>query len=416
MDFVNPKVASFSEPVDNWYRYYAGYSSAFVNSLLDQLTGIDTLLDPWNGTGTSTVVAASRQISAVGYDVNPAMVITSRARLLDKGVCASIEALANDIVAHATPVLVKNDPLLHWFTKPAASHIRGLQASSHRLLVDSSSSSFPVLDSISGMSTLAAFFYTSLFRTLRLLIEPKAGSNPTWWKKLDSRNRLRIERGAVIQNFIRTTKELSEGLHRINFNSGVNTIVDIGDSKNIKLNDSSIDAVISSPPYCTRIDYGISTLPELSILGADEAWVKTLRDAMVGTPTMTNDLGEREQWGNLANQFLTQVEQHDSAASKTYYYKFYAQYYSGMWNSLRELRRVVRPGGHCFLVVQDNYYKEIRNDCPAILMEMANILGFNHAERHDFKVRSNLANINPRSKKYRQPKKSQAVESIITLR
>lgn len=62
------------------------------------------ILDPWNGTGTTTVLAASRHIKAFGYDPNPALVIIARARLLGAGVMGSINALAADIL-HQTPTL-----------------------------------------------------------------------------------------------------------------------------------------------------------------------------------------------------------------------------------------------------------------------------------------------------------------------
>lgn len=60
----------------------------------------------------------------------------------------------------------------------AASSLRGLQQSVHRLVVDSGTASLPAYKGTSGMSTLAAFFYTVLFRTIRVLIAPRAGNKP----------------------------------------------------------------------------------------------------------------------------------------------------------------------------------------------------------------------------------------------
>lgn len=95
------------------------------------------MLDPWNGTGTTTVVAASKNVPAIGFDVKPALVVVSRARLLGAGVWASIEPLGGDVVAHAASVELDADPLRFWFTQQASGSIRGLQQSVHRLLVDS---------------------------------------------------------------------------------------------------------------------------------------------------------------------------------------------------------------------------------------------------------------------------------------
>jgi exonuclease VII small subunit len=48
--FVNPKVGASCDPVDLWYRYYAGYSAGFVEQALKESAATAKLvLDPWNG-------------------------------------------------------------------------------------------------------------------------------------------------------------------------------------------------------------------------------------------------------------------------------------------------------------------------------------------------------------------------------
>ena len=127
---------------------------------------------------------SEQKISAVGFDLNPALVVVSRARLLGAGVWASINPLGDDVIAHATATELDNDALRFWFTERAANSIRGLQQSVHRLLVDRGTASQPAYKTSPEMSTLAAFFYTALFRTVRVLIAPRAGTNPTWWNEL----------------------------------------------------------------------------------------------------------------------------------------------------------------------------------------------------------------------------------------
>jgi DNA modification methylase len=413
--FVNPKVGAGCDPVDSWYRYYAGYSAGFVEQALQESAATAKLaLDPWNGTGTTTVVAASKNVPAIGFDINPALVVVSRARLLGAGVWASIDPLRADVVAHAASVELDDDPLRFWFTQQAAGSIRGLQQSAHRLLVDSGTASQAAYEGASGMSTLAAFFYTVLFRTIRVLIAPRAGTNPTWWKRVEEADRLGPTREEIMTQFRASATELAAGLHRDNYDGGVDIRVGLGDSRRLSLEDGSVDAVISSPPYCTRIDYGVATRPELAVLGAVEGDITLLRNRMVGTPTMTDERGSPEYWGETATAFLAGVAAHGSKASGGYYTKYFLQYYSGMWDSLGELRRVMRNGAPAILVVQDNYYKDLRNDTAKILGEMAIALGFESADRHDFPVIRNRASMNPRARQYRT--KASAVESILVLR
>jgi len=413
--FVSPKVGATSDPVDTWYRYYAGYSAGFVERALDELADTEeVVLDPWNGTGTTTVVAASRNVPAIGFDINPALVVVARARLLGMGVWASIEPLVRDVVSHAASVDLDEDPLLFWFTPEAAGSLRGLQQSVQRLLVDSGSASRPAYHAASGMSTLAAFFYTVLFRTVRVLIAPRGGTNPTWWKQVAEADRLDPNPEKIIKQFRASAMELAAGLHRDNYVGGVDVQASLGDSRDLSLEADTVGGVITSPPYCTRIDYGVATRPELAILGAGEQDLKELRDQMVGTPTMTGKRGTAEQWGATATAFLDGVSAHASKASAGYYTKYFRQYYTGMWESLAELRRVLKDGAPAVLVVQDNYYKDLHNDTAKILGEMATTLGFETAERHDFPVVRNRASMNPRTRQYRS--KASAVESVLVLR
>jgi hypothetical protein len=92
-DLASPKLSTSANETTHWYRYYAGYADAFVADVVGRLpesTGV--LLDPWNGAGTSTSVAAAHGIDAQGFDINPAAVVISKARLLQCDVASSLSS------------------------------------------------------------------------------------------------------------------------------------------------------------------------------------------------------------------------------------------------------------------------------------------------------------------------------------
>jgi DNA methylase len=65
------------------FPYYAGFSEAFVGDVLDALQPTDgeVVLDPWNGSGTTTAVAGRAGLISIGVDINPAMAVVAKARL-----------------------------------------------------------------------------------------------------------------------------------------------------------------------------------------------------------------------------------------------------------------------------------------------------------------------------------------------
>lgn len=410
---ISPKVGAAGGPLDSWYRYYAGYSADFVQSVLSGVTGDGLVLDPWNGTGTTTVIAARAGRAARGFDANPALVVVAKARLLGNSVAGSIGALTDDIVGHASAVPLADDPLRFWFDEASAAQVRGLQTSTDRLLVSGEDAAAKNAAAVDSMSSLAAFFYVALFRTVRLLAAPAAGTNPTWWKRPAADQVLSPGPDVVKATFRQAASDLQAGLHGARLDGPLRAMASTGDSRSLPLEDNSVGAAVTSPPYCTRIDYAVATRPELAVLRADEAAFRSLRDLMVGTPTITGERGNPQVWGPAATKFLEQVSAHESRASATYYAKYFTQYYAAMWDSLNELRRVCQPEGTAVLVVQDSHYKEVHNDTPGILLEMAKEAGFDSRKRHDFPIPRTKAAMNPRARAYR--KTSTAVESVLVL-
>ena len=81
------------------YRYYPGFSHEFVRDILDEWPESDLILDPWNGSGATTTVAAELGRQCVGIDLNPAMVVIARAALLTDADTAKIRRQARGLEA-----------------------------------------------------------------------------------------------------------------------------------------------------------------------------------------------------------------------------------------------------------------------------------------------------------------------------
>lgn len=413
-----------------WFRYYAGFSESFVEDIIGQLQLPDgaTILDPWLGAGTTSQVATAKGYRIRGYDLNPAMLLVAKARTLATSAASEIPALTESIGQRYERTIKRdnksshaaNEPLEQWLQPSAARAFRLIERSIATILAEDQASLTTQIWSRAGQAPATfAFFYVGLFRCLRHFISEFQSSNPTWIKTSDGTKRIYVSPHRILT---RLCKEIETLLTAIRSETQVMPLVERracvinrASSLRLPLSSGSIDAVISSPPYCTRIDYVRATLPELAVIGYPNGEsIRRLRQKMIGTPTIDkNHNYTSHAWGRTCSRFISAVERHPSKASSTYYLKYYRQYFASVLASLREIDRVLKKPGRCVLVVQDSYYKQIRNDLPHIFLEMATGLGWTLKAQVDFHVKQTLAGVNPEVKPYRQT--FQAIESALVF-
>jgi hypothetical protein len=419
---TSPKRPANDATAEAWYGYYAGYADSFVREIVGCLPSESgTVLDPWNGSGTTTSVATRGGLTSYGFDINPAAVVIAKARLLRSDVASSIEALTDEIVASALTEAAecdRNDPLRFWFKPPSAVTLRTIERRIYRLLVSSDDERRLVEPDVLGhSSSLATLFYLGLFRTVRPFLQRFVGSNPTWIKRtIPSTQRVNPSAYTCTSRFADAMRALALAVREAghSYRRGCPSEVAVASSRQLPLAAETVDAVITSPPYCTRIDYAIATLPELAVLGITPSELGTLRDSMVGTPTMGwDDANETPPLGRGASALLRRIEKHGSEACRSYYAPFYRQYLRGMARSFAEMARVTTTGAPIILVVQDSYFKDVHVDLPALMMEMGGAEGWKPIGEHRFPVapNRNRAAIHGRARAYRA--QTPATETVL---
>lgn len=417
----NPKVRGRDSLASTWYRFYPGFSEAFARSVLSSaaLKNGEWVLDPWNGAGTTTSTAASLGLNAHGYDLNPVMVIVSKARCLDPSEYSSLRPLEVDIrhKAKKSFEVAIQDPLLTWLTPASVAAFRSIEAAVQVLLVDERQYLSVRNRGTDAVSGLAAFFYVALFRTLKKVLAPFLTSNPTWLKRPSSiGERLRPGRAHVREIFQGEVDRMLPVSVTLREGPNAERVLKVASSEEIPLPSDSINCVLSSPPYCTRIDYAVATSAELSLLGfgPDSGFKELRRDLIGGAKVPKVAPGVSSEWGGTCQRFLGSLKAHSSKASATYYYKSHVKYFESLSRSISEIARVLRPGGSCVLVVQDSYYKDIHNDLPLILIEMAASRELVLEKRKDFELSRTMAGIHPGTKGYRTF--FGATESVLLFR
>ena len=134
---TSPKQPSTRRRRD-WYPYYAGYTQSFVDAVIGECLEKPTfVIDPWSGSGTTTVTCLKRGVASKGVDINPALTVIARARLTPMGCRAKIEKALERVIKSAQTSNLDAQPsdlLETWMSPSAATRIRGLRMAIHKVL------------------------------------------------------------------------------------------------------------------------------------------------------------------------------------------------------------------------------------------------------------------------------------------
>ncbi len=422
ISIADPKLrARDGARTNNWFKYYPGFSEKFARLALAS-AGLGRgawVLDPWNGSGTTTAAALALGLNAYGFDMNPVMVLAARARCLDRAEFPSLRPIAAALLRRRVSARFtdQDDPLSAWLSPRSVGAVRGVEAAVQGLLVDAREYAPLKGRDIDGVSGLAAFFYVALFRTLRRILGPFLTSNPMWVKRPASpRERLRPSAEAIVTRFRAELCAMLQEVAPLARDARVGAkVISVGSSECLPLGASTVDLAVGSPPYCTRIDYGVATSIELALLGYGlQGEFRELRRKLIGSAMVPKESPRADPaWGRTCTALLSAIKEHSSKASATYYYKNHAQYFRSIFRSIAEISRVLKPGARCVLVVQDSFYKDVHNDLPRVCTEMAAEQGLDLLQKQDFALAQTLARINPGTNGYRSS--FAAVESVLVL-
>ncbi|MBI2378960.1 MAG: hypothetical protein HYV07_33505 [Deltaproteobacteria bacterium] len=403
---------------ETWHPYYAGYTEEFARGVLRVLGGGVTLtvLDPWNGSGTTTRVAHEMGHQAVGFDINPVANLVASAKIAHPDDALHVAGLARRFASAASVRVASTDPLLTWMAPSVVGQYRAIEAAILTDLATTADGSVARPRS-GGVPPLAAFMLLALIRAAREIASLHRGTNPTWTTPGEGRRRrvrtlgkrwaLRVAEMAQELAATRASGTASPWCGRIS----------VADARDLPLADNHVDLVLTSPPYCTRIDYVVSSSFELAALGVarGSSEFEMLRLASMGTPLARKGPPPEipDSWPTQICSLLTAIRSHPSKASRSYYYKTFWQYFADARASVSELHRVLRPGGLALFVVQTSYYKELCVDLPSLYVDLGEGLGLKGAVIGEAAVYRALAQIHPHSLHHR--KESLYREAVVAL-
>lgn len=234
----NNQTRSVNQYLTHWiYPYKGKFHPQMIRALLN-IIGLkegDTALDPFSGSGTTGLEAQLLGINFIGIDISPLCVIQGRVKTESIYVIDEIKKIKNEVLSNIVPNLFQTDEDYYNFL--------------YKLSKDERVKNFYILArllAISDNSRRNRDYVNSFLKNVDLML-------------------------ASVKDYIQIKEKLRLKLGDVK--------IEVGDSRNIKLPDNSVDGIITSPPYSIALDYIQNDIHSLKDLGYD---VLKMRNDFIG--------------------------------------------------------------------------------------------------------------------------------------
>ena len=335
----------------HWYpaKMFHRIPSVFLDTI--GLSPRSTILDPFCGSGTVLLESNVRGHDAIGVDVNPLARLISRVKTTPidpKALHRYLEDLLPRAVrSRAMPVA--HPTLDPWLPRASRVGLHRLHAAIHQLANDDVKAFFVV--TLTSIVRQISYADPAIPPLVRLREERSQTAGPRYRKAL--RKVEKMTTSTVYREFttaaeanIRRMSELDElrcRLGNTHIGSQCTDAIDTG------LMPESVDAVVTSPPYCGSQKYVRSLKLEMILSGCSVNEIRKIDRQTLGTeaisrrPKDVSDLltGHRYCDQAICSIYLTNPVRARMASD-------YAKYLSTFAS---ECRRVLRPGGHLLVTL-----------------------------------------------------------------
>lgn len=402
-----------STSIHDWYRFVYAYSDQLVEDLLDEFEADrdDLVLDPFNGTGTTTVVAKRNGIDSIGLDASPAGVLAGKVK-------TTWTIDIEDLHQRRIELQQTIEPVFKRISAEGNTTLESFGGASDVEDVSLESYNFEYPDKVGKgwlsekplrkmlvlrhhVDQLPDDDITDVIRLAMVAILPEdvgnVGFGPEIYKvskqedvdvlslfdkKMDKIERdLKEIQSVIADGFEPGTTEV--------FNADARVMADELRSKSDLLNQDKhageVDYVITSPPYPAEHDYTRNQRMELVWLGVleDNQDLQRIKKRNIRSNTkniyVKDDDGEQTHIRDLdsVDEIVTEMEQiiDDKDISHgfgQYYPRVIEEYFGGMQRHFEQLYELLADGGKAAYVVADQAsYWQVQVATGEILGEIA---------------------------------------------
>lgn len=342
-----------SAPRHRWFYFPHSYSHRLVNTILDHWdfppNGI--VADNFSGSGTTLLAARERGLTAFGFDLSPLSVTVGIAKTASYNEQALKRRFRKILAAEPVHPPQVSPRLSRAFTE------KELQET------------FTLLQPIHSLRGVPrSFFLVALLSTMREY--SRAVPDGGWFRWQDW-----PDRSTEIRNtFEKTVSVMMADVKALNWSDDHPTAsVRRADARKLPIKSSSINGLITSPPYANRHDYSRVFHIGLLLLGQAESDVTELRHRSIRSHVEAKSpRGFKRQLGSYQPTTLLQEALQALPQNTDHRVKRLLQgYFEDIYLSLVEVARILRPDGKAAYVVGNVRHAGVMVPVDEIVAELA---------------------------------------------
>lgn len=390
-------------PVHCWYRFPAGFSAEWVESVVQQrkwlLDGL-AFLDPFAGVGTAVLAAEKAGMRAYGVEAQPFIARIARTKLLwytDRQQFFDIaQAILKAAQSCQKPIPTYPPLIQKCYTEDAIRDLHRLRWAWENVTVHDSASDLAWLALVSILRTCS---YAGTAPWQYVLPRKTKMKTPPPYEAFQSQVQRMLSDMTIWQTLgIRHDGEVFQG-----------------DARScLETSDHSVGLIVTSPPYTNNYDYADATRLEMTFFGEVKSWGNlhekarrwlirscsqhvSIEQATLGP--LLKDLSDAPFSAEIADVCERLAQERLTHGGKKDYYLMVAAYFLDMKNVWQSLRRVCADGSEVWFVVGDSAPYGIYVPVDKWLGELALLAGFKSYKFDKLRDR----NVKWRNRKHRVP-------------
>ena len=349
-------VKNMKLPVHRWFRYSAGYSAQWAESIIHaELGGEGRVLDPFVGSGTTLLAAQTAGCTSIGIESHPFVASIARSKLCWPASIQEFQASSREVITRARESLAD------------APSFECEPALLQKCYSAGNLGSLRTLQSAVEQSHASANVRALLWLALMAVLRPASHVGTAQWQYVLP-NKSKSKVSAPIEAYMVQCETMANDMatyQSCNLNPPSAQVIE-DDVRALSSDLPECDLVLTSPPYANNFDYADATRLELTFLGEVETWadLHPLRDVLLHSCTqhMTGYDGEaalasvqleciREE---LTEVYAELAHVRMSRGGRKAYHLMIVGYFHGMALALQAIRESLVPGRRACLVIGDS--------------------------------------------------------------